>query len=552
MANLYVEIEEVSKAIVLYNQCISLSTPETEKNNYNIKIYSLYNLGLIYYSTDHYILAIKNLEIALENNKNKNNDIDNEISAVIYETLGEVELEYRKYGDALNYLSKALDIRKKLKNLDDKFALKRISFFINFIYDQYNYEEVNFNNSNNAIFNYDRFKNRPSSLSQNILGNTLKKTNSKTKKNTNFNGFSPLNNFDDPSLLLNNNNSYVGNITQTNRNYSSKNLEKERGSKNKEFNKHDNDNKNTISDEEDNFDYNFTNFIKSNMQNLTETYKNLSLKVKVKEEIEPDSYINNAPTHNKLRDDEIKEVEKFFLFMTKLSQKEIEILNQDQINSEVNLPIYFSDNFKSCLSYSQKIQILEMKILKLRRSLILKNPLGKIEIENLNFEILQRNNNSAKKIDNILNRYNNNHNLEKWVESNIGTNNLNYNNIYGDYKDETLKKNTLKSKNIINDGNYIMQSSEKMNSNPNIECINLEYGLNNKQIIIFHELKNTLKLHLKKNQYKNNFMISDDEIATLIKNAEDEEEIKFYIKNPEIIFNTVDNNYKSNHTDCDS
>jgi len=148
------------------------------------------------------------LEISLEANKKKNNENDDEISAVIYETLGEVELEYRKYGEALNYLVKALDLRKKFSNNNDKYALKRISFFINFIYDQYNYEEVHFGNTagNSRLFETDRHKERLSSLNQNILlGNNA------SYKNNNI---QVSNNFDNPSLLLSNSNLSNNNLLQ--------------------------------------------------------------------------------------------------------------------------------------------------------------------------------------------------------------------------------------------------------------------------------------------------------------------------------------------------
>lgn len=549
MANLYVEFDEVSKALELYSQCISRCTYEEEtKNNFNIKIYSYYNSGLIYYITDQFTLAKKMFEISLEANKKKNNEIDNEISAVIYETLGEVELEYRKYGEALGYLAKALDLRKKFKSNEDKFALKRISFFINFIYDQYNYEEVLLGVSNvNRFFEADRHKARLSSLNQSILSNN----NDGYSNNNNIYGKSNvqvMNNFSNPSLLLSNNSNMLLQHQKTNtllsnnrnNNYSNFNENEKDSFMKNTNNKLNNNNNNNNSDEEDNaFNYNFTNFFKSNMQNLNETYNNLSLKVKPKEIDKPEADMLNPNFPQTLKDEEIEEVEKFFLFVTKLNQEEIEVLNKDQKHFEINLPLNFSDAFKAKLSYSQKIQLLEMKVLKLRRNIILKDPRGKIDVENLNFEILQRKNNSKKKIDNVLNRYANYHNLEKWVENNVSINNFNYN--------ETSKKNTFgndfynkreEDSNNQND-NFNLNNTKKFNNQS--EKFNNEFNLNHREILIFNDFKSSLINFIRTINNQGYVMLSDEDIVTIIQNS-DEDEIKYWIKNPEKVLENNETN----------
>jgi len=465
------------------------------------------------------------LEISLETNKKKNNEIDNEISAVIYETLGEVELEYRKYGEALNYLTKALDLRQKFKSNEDKHALKRIAFFINFIYDQYNYEEINAGtNHANRLNTRDRHKSPVSSLNQNSSNNVN------------------LNNFNNPSLLLSNsnlnNNMLLKSKTFISNNNNNKNIESDKDQKNSI------NNNNQISDEEDNaFNYNFTNFLKSNMQNLSETYNNLSLKVKPKEIEKPEADMLNPNLPQSLRDEEIEEVEKFFLFMTKLNQEEIELLNKNQKFSEINLPINFSDAFKANLSYSQKIQLLEMKVLKLRRSVILKNPRGKIEVENLNFEILHMKNNSKKKIDNVLNRYANYRNLEKWVE-----NNINYNNTINTVNDgnnnfnETSKnknKNEYEQREEFNNKNN--NHDEYSYNNIGEEKFNDSFNLNQSERMIFNEFKNSLIGFIRKNPNIGYEMLSEVDIVSIIKNS-NEDEIKYWIKNPEKVLNNNDSN----------
>jgi len=545
MANLYIEFDEISKAIELYQQCISMCNyQEEEHNNYSIKIFSFYNLGLIYYTSDQYILAKKMLETSLEINMKKNNDLDNEVSAIIYETLGEVELEYKKYGEALNFLIKSLDLRKKFNHSEDNISLKKISFLINFIYDQYIYEEINFENNgfqnnsiNNIMLNHDLNKNRTSGINQNNFGNTI---------NSNFNNIPTLNNFNNPSLLLSHNNLSNSILNKSNSLLNTKNFELEKNNKIKDVNNfsktnNSNNNNNNVnikqenSDEDDNnFNYNFTNFFKSNMHNLNETYKNLSLKVKPKDNEKSEVEVSNSNNSQTLREDEIEEVEKFFLFMTKLNEKEIEILNQDQKFTEINLPINFSDNFKACLSYSQKIQLLEMKILKLRRNVILKNPRGKIEIENLNFEILQRKNNSKKKVDNVLNRYANNFLLEKWVRNNINENdNLN---IQENFK----KTNANKNDNLMREES-IMPGCDNYYNNNNWDFINNQFNLNQRELLMFKELKNALLNCISKNPEEGYTMYSDDEIVDIIRETT-EEHIKYYIKNPERMLHSNESN----------
>lgn len=578
LANLYVEFDELDKAIELYNQCISLTATAfydgvVNDNNSNIQIYSYYNLGLIYYVTDQYSLSKKMLEIALELNRSKNNDIDNETSAIISETLGEVELDYKKFGEALIYLSKALDIRKRLIQSEDKFSIKRIAFFINFIYDQYNYEELNINRNNNATgkqmnqesnLHNDRHKHKISSLgilglhgqnSANTASNITVKSPMINSSNINSNSFYGANN------------QYTG---YTNTNPSNTNYENFNNISNN--NNYTNKRNEADSDEENNFNYNFTNFMKSNINNLNQMYSNIGLKVKNKEIDKPEAFMMNPDFPQTLRDDEIEEIEKFFLFITQLSEKEIEVLNQEQKFTDINLPINLSENFKSCLSYSQKIQILELKVLKLRRNLILKNPRNRIEIDNLNFEILQKKNNSKKSFENIINRYANNYNIEKWAENNINIIN------------ENIKKNTLKH----NQNNNSIGANGNKNNNNNIsnhpysnaqgdsankvddiqinrnnsvfplnnlyydETENF-YDLNQRELLMFNELKNSIVNYIEEHPEKSSFVPSDEEIAEFIKNF-NEDQIKYSIKNPELIIrykfedetdNQADNIYES-------
>ena len=96
-----------------------------------------------------------------------------------------------------------------------------------------------------------------------------------------------------------------------------------------------------------------------------------------------------------LNQNEIIEFEKFFIFLTKLSAYQIELLNQDQPDKKSfkkfkSLPIYFSNNFKQSLNLEQMNMLNDIKILMLKRKLVLKNVEHLILVDNLNFDLIYK------------------------------------------------------------------------------------------------------------------------------------------------------------------
>ena len=85
---------------------------------------------------------------------------------------------------------------------------------------------------------------------------------------------------------------------------------------------------------------------------------------------------------------DIQELEKFFLFMTKLSIDQIDKLNEDQPKDDFEknkrFPIVFSKNFKNSLTHSQRLALCDLKLTSLTRVNVLKNYTKKISIRNLN------------------------------------------------------------------------------------------------------------------------------------------------------------------------
>ena len=88
----------------------------------------------------------------------------------------------------------------------------------------------------------------------------------------------------------------------------------------------------------------------------------------------------------------ISDFEYFFLLLTSLSYRQIEILNETQLVNLAeskfrNLPILFSKQFKNSLNPSQKRMFNKLRVLSLIRGKILKEPNLPISVENLNFNI---------------------------------------------------------------------------------------------------------------------------------------------------------------------
>ena len=97
----------------------------------------------------------------------------------------------------------------------------------------------------------------------------------------------------------------------------------------------------------------------------------------------------------------LKELEKFFIFLNKLSLYQIKILNETQPDSikSNDLPILFSSQFKDCLSNKQRIELDNLQTMAFSRFIILKNTNKWIMPNNLNLEIIDQ-----KKIQNYLKR----------------------------------------------------------------------------------------------------------------------------------------------------
>jgi len=86
----------------------------------------------------------------------------------------------------------------------------------------------------------------------------------------------------------------------------------------------------------------------------------------------------------------LKEVEKFFIFFSKLSAYQIKVLNDTQPNNEIRnfLPILFQNQFKDCLTVKQKMVLDNLHVMSLSRYMILKDPNKLILPSNLNISLI--------------------------------------------------------------------------------------------------------------------------------------------------------------------
>ena len=117
------------------------------------------------------------------------------------------------------------------------------------------------------------------------------------------------------------------------------------------------------------------------------------------------NYNNNEEENKKTNNDETitKEFEKFFIFLSSLSVYQIKVLNETQPKSTKrnDLPIFFSTQFKDCLSTIQRLQLDNLQTMVLSRFIILKNQNRWIIPSNLNTNLLnsiKEKNSSKKKI----------------------------------------------------------------------------------------------------------------------------------------------------------
>ena len=211
-----------------------------------------------------------------------------------------------------------------------------------------------------------------------------------------------------------------------------------------------------------------------------------------------------------INQNEIIEFEKFFIFLTKLSAYQIELLNMDQPDKKnykkfKSLPIYFSTNFKQSLNLEQMNMLNNIKILMLKRKLVLKNVDHLIIVDNLNYELIYKYEECSVPITQF-------NNLQSIIQKKQE---------FKDFNEEILKNSQLKK--------------EKKNSAKNeINDDNNQLKFKYQERIPFESLKATLKKKYKNNYYSYPMdeIIKDSFIIELL-NRMKYKEVKMLNDNPE-------------------
>ena len=112
VGNLYMKLGNLKKAHFFYEKIVNKNQHgiPTDKKMSKVIISAHYNLGLIYYVTGKYETAKLRLENALEIKKNiVKNNYDTELIQ-IYETLAEVDVQYKNYTSAYLYIEEGIKL----------------------------------------------------------------------------------------------------------------------------------------------------------------------------------------------------------------------------------------------------------------------------------------------------------------------------------------------------------------------------------------------------------------------------------------------------------
>ncbi len=160
MGNLYVELDNLGKAIILYNECLKLIqesnvvSQSKEFNLHDLEISANYNLGIIYFITDQYVNSKNKLTAALYIKKELKNDINSEQAAIITETIGEIEIENKNFSSAFTHLQDGLRIRNTIGNKQTKDIMK-IKILLDYLYQ--NLESENTKQRKGSINHYNKY-----------------------------------------------------------------------------------------------------------------------------------------------------------------------------------------------------------------------------------------------------------------------------------------------------------------------------------------------------------------------------------------------------------
>lgn len=191
----------------------------------------------------------------------------------------------------------------------------------------------------------------------------------------------------------------------------------------------------------------------------------------------------------------IAAAQKFFLFLTTLNAYQIAMLNNFQpkdIPNFVELPIFFPNKFRECLTFSQRNTLDTIHTISLCRYIILKDPRKEISLRNLDYNLFLLNNkiliddDSSQTVQ--LNEHDKTKNVFNYFKQNDTVNKV----MKALFQREKLKENERKS--IFKHKSFIMDTvkclsekeSQDLIDNPNIirdVILNYENDKKRKEIV---------------------------------------------------------------------
>lgn len=587
LGNLYIELDKLNYSIILFNESLNEMAKLNDEYKYvDLLICINFNLSLVYYVTDQFNLCIIKLERCLKLSEELKKDSCSETTCIIFETLGEVYLENKQFPLSLIYLKKALETRKLImfnsvvnKQSHEK-AITKILILIDYI------NSIMISEEDNAKTNDQQKKKIKTNETANKLGMNLAKMA--------LNSLGNINSYknDLNSKIFNNNHDLFDYVYNLNTGHGKQN-DLEKIIQPKDLNKEKENIDKGFNDKIHNFfdfkslnnEYELINKPKKGIKTFEDNspYNHL-IDIYSKSKIEKDRNIeqikkneikDSVSKRKNLSDDDKEEIEKFFIFISKLTPKQIETLNLGQLHLNYNIPINFSTDFKNEISHIQKLELTNFKMILLTRANLLKNPIGRIEEDNLNYDLIYNTNNAKNKtnISSIKNFFITSKILKNWdVSNNSKTNNIKPNLSkelkIGRKSSITIVDNKLKPdvdflKNIIRKNtdeanlakkNYLEDSEKSFDGegseNKPVETVesnfnkNKDNKINLKEIDFnFQQFKEIILTYIKKNVTSTDsvFQKVNDKVLYKISKDLTRNELIYLMKEPFVFFEFLDN-----------
>ena len=514
VGNLYMKLGALKKAHFFYEKIINKNQHGMPKDNQMCKVIisANYNLGLIYYVTGKYETAKLRMENALEIKKIiLKNNYDLELIQ-IYETLAEIDVQYKNYTSAFIYIqegSKLLNNKIGL-NLEDnnthrtnpkKSSLKNII------------EKTNENEILDSSASFHHIEGNKRDLKIESTKETQSLSKQEIILNKKFN------------ILKN----YIGSkLSETLLFTKYDNLDEQKNSGN--------NNMGSI--------FNYIQMRNSNMNKRKERADDAEDNKLFKEFL--DSEGNEQI--NDIRGISQRELSTFILFITSLTEKQLKKLNADQPKDyEFNKkhPIVFTKEFKDSLSGNQRYNFCQLRLSSLTRIRVLSDYNKKISGKNMNYKGLYKmqNINEIDKINlyvngkSILGNWEHDHDPEKEEMEDSDTDKE------MKWKKEDMQKNEeeFDEKSIKKEGNKKLNTSfdqnEKYGFN-NMMKLSKEIFVEGEDYINFDRFKKFVVDFFKDN-LKDELQYVTDEYLILITKDLNKNKIKKILFNPKLLYDLL-------------